>query len=145
MPIASVSARPRMYGTNIAPAASGLRPIASIARLTPNPSPIPGPMAPRPIARPAARLLSTWFVPPAFRRDPGDWFVPSGSRGPGRVWWVGVRGIGFAVIFAVATRLVFGDGDADVGHRQQGEDECLDKPEQQLEAQEHGRDEEGER
>src|SRR3970282_82652 len=101
MPIASVSASPRMYGTKIVPEASGLRPRASMALLKPMPRPIPGPMAPS-MARPAARFESTCL-------PSSCWF--------GR-WVVGLLG-------GVITAVMLTDGERDVGHGQQGEDHGL--------------------
>src|SRR5579875_47754 len=59
MPIASANARPRIMFVWIAPRASGLRPSASIALLTSRPMPSAGAIAPTPIAKPAPRL----FIP----------------------------------------------------------------------------------
>src|SRR5919108_6599758 len=128
MPIASVRARPRMYGTNIVPDASGLRPIASIAFEKPMPRPMPGPMAPI-IARPAAMVemfpstlfscLLTGACGPAGVR------VVLGGGGLGVLVTASpaLRGIGSMAgigpllgIRRVPTVAVLGDGHGDVRH-----------------------------
>src|SRR5688500_6838310 len=55
MPSPSASAAPRMGFARMAPAASGLRPIASFAAAVAMPTPMPGPRTPKPTAMPAAR------------------------------------------------------------------------------------------
>src|ERR1700737_2679342 len=62
MPSPSASAAPRIMFVRIAPAASGLRPIASDDFAVSMPMPRPGPMTPRPTARPAARPLKSTGV-----------------------------------------------------------------------------------
>jgi hypothetical protein len=46
----------------IEPSVSGLRPIACNAPLTNNPMPMPGPIAPKPIAKPVANMRIPSFV-----------------------------------------------------------------------------------
>src|SRR5699024_8290720 len=151
MPMASARAIPRMYGTKIAPDASGLRPSASIALLTAMPRPMPGPMAPRPMARPAASvamLPSTVFQFLLWGSRRPTWPAMSqalrlrgglGRRGRGR----GGVATGPAVVsLLVVAAGVLGDRGRDVGHRQQGEDERLDEPEEELQAKEDGGNEE---
>src|ERR1700682_5058279 len=65
MPSPSASAAPRIMFVRIAPAASGLRPIASDDFAVSMPMPIPGPMTPRPTARPAARPWKSMRVSPS--------------------------------------------------------------------------------
>src|SRR3990172_3565186 len=146
MAIASVSAMPSTYGTKIAPAASGFRPSASIALLTAIPRPMPGPIAPSPMASPTARFESTSPVPPVApcvvesRAD-----FPNLGRslnGSGMSCdRIGVRRLSVIVVVHGVLR----DGHADVGHRQQREDERLDEAEDQLQSEEDTRNEEGER
>src|SRR5258708_6799044 len=62
MPSPSASAAPRIMFVRTAPAASGLRPIASDDFAVRMPMPRPGPMTPRPTARPAARPLKSTDV-----------------------------------------------------------------------------------
>src|SRR3972149_1591169 len=146
MAIASVSAMPSTYGTKIAPAASGFRPSASIALLTAIPRPMPGPIAPSPMASPTARFESTSPVPPVVpclvesRADFPNLGRPLSGSGMSSDR-IGARR--FRVI--VVVRGVLRDRHADVGHRQQREDERLDETEDQLQSEEDTRNEEGER
>src|SRR3990170_300196 len=136
MAIASVSAMPSTYGTKIAPAASGFRPSASIALLTA----IPRPIAPSPMASPTARFASTSPVPPVVpclvesRADFPNLGRPLSGSGMSSDR-IGARR--FRVI--VVVRGVLRDRHADVGHRQQREDERLDETEDQLQSEEDTR------
>src|SRR5271157_6579363 len=57
----SIIARPTKRVREIVPAASGWRAIASIAEATALPSPRPGPIAPRPTASAAEKMLTAWM------------------------------------------------------------------------------------
>src|SRR3546814_18115796 len=124
MAIASVSASPRMYGTKIVPDASGLRPMASMALLKPIPIPIPGPIVPRPMARPAARSWNSTVFGSSFVAPPagGAWLsAPTRCR-------VGLRldGRVARVLLSLSGLPMLGHGERGVGHGQQREHEHLD-------------------
>src|SRR5438067_3809012 len=135
MATASANATPMIIGRNTVPLASGLRPIASIALPTAMPMPMPGPIAPRPIARPAPSV--PYDGPSCSSRSKNmpsssAWSAsqPPRTRGPRPRLMVagGARRL-------VLELLVLGRQ----GHERQGEqaeDQRLHQPDEQLEAQE---------
>src|SRR5258708_3840640 len=138
MATASANATPMIIGKNTVPLASGLRPIASIALPTAMPMPMPGPIAPRPIARPAPSTPYDGACCSIRSKN-----IPSSSawsasrpligreRSPRLVLAGGCR--------LVVKLLVLGRQ----GHereREQGEDQGLHQADEQLEAQEQRRE-----
>src|SRR5919107_560591 len=117
MATASASAAPMIIVDRISPAASGLRPSASIAPRTALPIPMPGPMPPRPIASaaPIAFAASTKSVP------------------------VTALILLMLVVVRVFVLIMTGRGQRDVNGSQEREDKCLNRSKQHFEEQKYDR------
>src|SRR6266540_3207290 len=121
--MASAKAMPMIMGRKTVPLASGLRPIASMALLPRMPIPMPGPIAPRPMARPTARGVKSMGLRSSFLLR---------AR-----CLVGL--VSFRVRFAVAV----GRSQREEGDSQDREDECLYDSDEELKEKGSGWDDRG--
>src|SRR5688572_17867020 len=132
MPSPSASAAPRMRFARMAPAASGLRPIASLAFAVASPTPMPGPRTPKPTAIPAASPANSTGTVLLLLR--GVRVLLLRKFGMRDMLCVCLRRM-LLVVFPVAFQ-----GEHEVHEDEQAEDEALNEADEDLEAGERDRE-----
>src|SRR5437762_2644279 len=139
IPRPSASAAPRIMFVRIAPAASGFRPIASDDFAVRMPMPRPGPMTPRPTARPAARPWKSMRAVPLLCVFSSSRYARSGCD---RFWMLFGTGdaIGVRVTPLLVRFVVRLDREHEVHENEQREHQPLDETDEHLEPDERQRE-----